>query len=66
MPGKDQLGPVWRTSTYSESSGCVEVALIEDCVLVRDSKNRSGPVLRMSKQQWRDFLQFATTDVSAD
>jgi hypothetical protein len=66
VPERDPLGPDWRTSSRSDHSDCVEVALMDDHVFVRDSKNRSGPVLTMSKNQWRDFLQFVTTDVSAD
>lgn len=50
-------GASWRTSTYSGSNGgeCVEVAARGGDVLLRDSKNRQGPVLRVSPAAWRKF-----------
>jgi hypothetical protein len=38
---------MWITSTYSASGNCVEVAA-DDHVLVRDTKDAQGPVLRFS------------------
>jgi hypothetical protein len=46
----------WKTSSASGGTNCVEVAFVTDAVLVRDSKNRSGAVLRLSKGVWRDFI----------
>jgi Domain of unknown function (DUF397) len=50
--------PVWRTSSYSLSNGdCVEVASLGEAGMgVRDSKDRSGPVLTFSAVQWRSFV----------
>ncbi len=49
----------WRKSSYSGNGGanCVEVgARAEaDHVLVRDTKDRGGPVLRVSPSAWRRF-----------
>ncbi len=42
----------WITSTYSASGNCVEVAVD---VLVRDTKDAQGPVLRFSAASWREF-----------
>ncbi|MFG1884601.1 DUF397 domain-containing protein [Micromonospora sp. NPDC049102] len=53
------IEPRWRTSTRSTDSGgnCVEVAdNLPGVVLVRDSKDRSGPVLTFSPSAWVDFL----------
>jgi Domain of unknown function (DUF397) len=47
---------VWRKSTSSESNGCVEVAFVGDQVAIRDSKDRSGPVLTFSPTEWEAFL----------
>jgi hypothetical protein len=49
-------GNEWRTSTYSTSNGgdCVEVSKAGG-VLVRDTKARSGPVLRFTPDAWRRF-----------
>jgi Domain of unknown function (DUF397) len=47
----------WRTSSYSYDSGnCVEVAPGPDAVLVRDSKNRTGPALSAPTAAWQAFL----------
>ncbi|MEU7844797.1 DUF397 domain-containing protein [Micromonospora sp. NPDC049114] len=51
--------PAWRTSTRSTDSGgnCVEVAdNLPGVVLVRDSKDRSGPTLTFAPAAWRDFV----------
>jgi hypothetical protein len=52
-------GARWRTSTRSgQNDQCVEVAtgLAGDLVGVRDSKDRSGPVLAFDAYSWRVFL----------
>ena len=46
----------WRKSSYSGVNGCVEVALVADESPVRDSKDRSGPTLRFTPEEWRAFL----------
>ena len=53
----------WRKSSYTTSNGgnCVEVAGQESRVLVRDTKDRSGPVLRFSPAAWRRFAERAKT-----
>jgi hypothetical protein len=46
----------WRKASYSASSGgCVEVADYDHRVLVRDTQDRTGPVLTMSPAAWRRF-----------
>jgi hypothetical protein len=52
--------PCWRTSSRSTDSGgnCVEVAdNLPGVVLVRDSKDRSGPALAFTTEAWRDFIR---------
>jgi hypothetical protein len=53
-------GSTWRVSSYSGANGgqCIEVAGHRDGerVLVRDTKNRAGVMLRFSPQAWRRFL----------
>ncbi|HYN18988.1 MAG TPA: DUF397 domain-containing protein, partial [Actinomycetes bacterium] len=41
---------------YSGTNGCVEVAVVEDVIAVRDAKDPSGPVLRFTAQEWGAFL----------
>ena len=51
--------PRWRKSSYSGNGGanCVEVGTEAEtgCVLVRDTKNRQGPVLALDPATWRRF-----------
>ncbi len=52
-------GARWRKSTRSDNGGdsCVEVAdNLTDVVLVRDSKDRTGPVLAFSPTAWTTFV----------
>ena len=47
----------WRKSTRSGAAGhCVEVAEVPAAVLVRDSKNANGPVLRFGPRVWKGFI----------
>ena len=52
-------GHVWYRSSYctGAASSCVEVAWDEGNVLVRDSKDPTGPVLRFTGEEWRAFLE---------
>ena len=46
----------WRTSSGSHANGnCVEVAADAGTVLVRDTKDRDGPVVRFPAETWRVF-----------
>lgn len=47
---------VWRKSTRSNNSGCVEVAFVDRRVAVRDSKDRRGPVLVFNADEWKVFI----------
>ncbi len=57
MSTPDRNGVVWRTSSYTGSSGnCVEVAAAAETMLVRDTKDREGPVLAVPATAFRAFL----------
>lgn len=47
----------WRKSSYSgdNSGNCVEVAGSGNRVLVRDTNDRNGAMLRISPDAWRRF-----------
>jgi hypothetical protein len=51
--------PRWRTSSYTGNGGnnCVEVGADAETgrVLVRDTKDRQGPVLVLDPATWRRF-----------
>ncbi len=48
----------WRKSSYSGGEGnCVEVADHGNRILVRDTKNRAGAMLRFSPAAWRRFAE---------
>ena len=45
----------WIKSSYSGSqANCVEVT-VRDRILVRDTKDRTGHVLRFTTAAWREF-----------
>jgi hypothetical protein len=50
--------PVWHKSTASGNDGnnCLEVALMPDLVLVRDSKHSTGPDLTFASSMWMAFV----------
>jgi hypothetical protein len=48
----------WRKSSYSGNTGnCVEVAIKDSVVAVRDSKDPDGPKLTFTSQDWATFLR---------
>jgi hypothetical protein len=49
---------VWRTSTYTVGNGnCVEVAALpDDYLAIRDSKDKTGPMLRFPATAWHAFV----------
>ena len=48
----------WRTSTFSGGNGsCVEVASnLPGIIAIRDSKDRQGPALVFTPDEWNAFL----------
>ncbi|MFJ3689808.1 DUF397 domain-containing protein [[Kitasatospora] papulosa] len=51
----------WFKSSYSTGSGgeCVEVAACHGTVHVRDSKDKTGPILSVAAVGWAAFAEFA-------
>ena len=47
----------WRKSSYSGGNGgeCIEVGGHAASVLVRDTKDRQGPMLTFTPEAWRRF-----------
>ena len=57
MAALDLTRAAWFKSTRSSGNGnCVEVAILDRGVAVRDTKDRSGPVLQFTPVQWSAFV----------
>jgi len=54
---EDNINLRWRKASYSGNGGgsCIEVADQAARVLVRDTTDRTGPVLRFTPAAWRRF-----------
>ncbi len=54
---EDQIEQGWRKSSHSGNGGgdCVEVGRGRGVITVRDTKERSGPVLGFAPGAWRRF-----------
>ncbi|MEU1215427.1 DUF397 domain-containing protein [Streptomyces sp. NPDC005790] len=52
----------WFKSSYSGSSGddCVEVAVTEQVIHVRDSKDVTRPAFAVGREGWVQFVRFAS------
>ena len=48
--------PAWFKSSRSESFDCVEIQMHSAEVLVRDSKQPAGHVLKFTHSEWRAFV----------
>jgi hypothetical protein len=46
----------WQKSSASSDGACVEVRIEVDVVRIRDDKDRKGPALAFSHDEWRAFL----------
>ncbi|MFF3732073.1 DUF397 domain-containing protein [Streptomyces sp. NPDC002476] len=54
----------WFKSSYSGTEGgqCIEVAAGAGAVHVRDSKNMTGPVVRVSREAWAGLVGLASAE----
>ena len=52
----------WFKSSYSGSEGdsCVEIAIAEQAVHVRDSKDVTRPAFAVGRDGWTQFLRFTS------
>ncbi|MEU8342552.1 DUF397 domain-containing protein [Spirillospora sp. NPDC048832] len=50
--------PRWRKSSHSgdHPSNCLEVAMVDQGIAARDSKDPAGPVLGFAPVEWRGFV----------
>jgi hypothetical protein len=52
----EQARILWRKSTASATGECAEVAFVGESVLMRHSRDPSGPTLTFSLAEWTAFL----------
>lgn len=53
----DLTGAIWRKSTKSNGqNACVEVAVVDQTIAVRDSKSPTGPALTFNHHGWTSFI----------
>jgi transcriptional regulator with XRE-family HTH domain len=57
MPNPCPMDVVWRVSSKSNGTACVEVASSETAVLVRDTRNRGRGILSLPFRTWMDFVE---------
>ena len=59
MTDSEQADITWYKSTASGGGqgNCVEVAVVDDSILVRNSKVPFGSVLSFTRQDWAAFLE---------
>ena len=47
----------WFKSSYSGNGDCIEIIFqLGGGVLIRDTKDRTGPVLAFTEEEWRAFI----------
>ena len=46
----------WHRSTYCSTGTCVEAALSDGNVILRDSKKKNGPTLMFQPLEWQAFV----------
>jgi hypothetical protein len=65
---EDEIDLRWRKSSFSGNGGgsCVEVGQARRGVVVRDTQDRSGPVLRFSPATWRRFAEQVRRSLASD
>jgi hypothetical protein len=57
VTGSESAPKAWHKSSASGGTGdCVEVAFVDEGVLIRHSRNPGGPVLSFTHSEWRAFL----------
>ena len=58
LAGSMMVGPTWIKSSLSYANGnCVEVSdQPEGTIGIRNSREREGPVLRFTPDEWQAFL----------
>ena len=62
MSNARPMAVVWRVSSWSNGTACIEVAKSEAAILIRDTKNRERGILTLPLTAWEDFIKTIQTD----
>ena len=52
----------WRKSSFCNTNSCVEVAVLDSHVAMRDAKQQTQSALFFTKAEWGAFLEGARND----
>lgn len=66
MQHRNDRRPHWRVSSVSGGGNCVEVAVVEHGVLVRDSKSPNAVVLAFPAEAWMTFVRHLRSNPTGD
>lgn len=47
----------WQVARLCHSGNCIRVAADDNAILIGDSKDPEGPVLRYSREEWSVFVE---------
>ncbi|HEY9474490.1 MAG TPA: DUF397 domain-containing protein [Mycobacteriales bacterium] len=61
-PIPDLSGARWRSGADDGTTGGVEIAFVDEVIVMRDSKHPAGPVLVFTRSEWDAFLAGAKDD----
>jgi len=61
MPESQDEPLTWKTSTYTDTTSCVEWARPTASVLVRDTKCRERARVAITRSAWTGFVDWAKT-----
>jgi hypothetical protein len=50
------LGTTWRVAKKCDIVNCVQVARLNEMIVIGDTKNPDGPVLLYTQDEWEAFI----------
>jgi hypothetical protein len=56
MTNNSAYGPAWRTAKGCDGGQCVEIGAQDEIIMIRDSADREGGRIKLSRQQWLNFV----------
>ena len=48
--------PQWRMANRCDGGQCVEIGVLNDTVLIRNSADQDGGRLSLSRDEWQEFV----------